>query len=149
MEASERTSRSCHVRDSWLGYQVAVLAHLAVGRAGGGGHESGLAEGREKMFLRQVRRLYWKTWAAKHECVELKDGLWLEPIQACCEERDNMDTQAPTCDEEVGTGSRLGGEKIVRHCSVRRTEMSKMSKKEARRSTQIVSLPVLEGGQKT
>ena len=42
---------------------------------------------------------------------------WSQSKRAAKE--DNVDRQAPTCDEEVGTGSRLGGEKIVRRCSVR------------------------------
>ena len=26
--------------------------------------------------------IYWKRWAAKHECEELEEGMWLEPSQA-------------------------------------------------------------------
>ena len=50
--------------------------------------------------------------------------------------KDNVDRQALTCDEEVTT---LFGQM---NRSVEDVN------KEARRSTQIVSLPVLEGGQK-
>ena len=35
----------------------------------------------KKMLLKQAG-IYWKKWAATHECVELKEGVWLEPIQA-------------------------------------------------------------------
>ena len=62
--------------------------------------------------------------------------------------KDNVDRQASTCDEEVGTGSRLGGE----DCTTLFGQMNRSVedvKKEARRSTQSVSLPVLEEGQKT
>ena len=33
----------------------------------------------KKMLLQQARKVYWKKWAAKHECEELKEGIWLEP----------------------------------------------------------------------
>ena len=32
--------------------------------------------------LKQARQAYWKRWAAKHEHEELKEGVWLEPIEA-------------------------------------------------------------------
>ena len=34
------------------------------------------------MLLKQARMVYWKTCAAKHECEELKEEVWLEPILA-------------------------------------------------------------------
>ena len=34
------------------------------------------------MLLKQAKTVNWKKWAAKHECEELKEGVWLEPIQA-------------------------------------------------------------------
>ena len=37
----------------------------------------------KKMFMRQARMAHSKKkWAAKHECEELKGGVWLDPIQA-------------------------------------------------------------------
>ena len=36
----------------------------------------------KKMFTRQARMAYWRKWAAKHECEELNEGVWLDPIQA-------------------------------------------------------------------
>ena len=36
----------------------------------------------KKMLLKQARMVYRKKWAAKHECEELQEGVWLEPIQA-------------------------------------------------------------------
>ena len=36
----------------------------------------------KKMLLKQARSAYWKKCAAKHECEELKQGLWLEPALA-------------------------------------------------------------------
>ena len=36
----------------------------------------------KKMLLQQARTVYWKKWAAKHECEELKEGIWLEPTLA-------------------------------------------------------------------
>ena len=35
----------------------------------------------KKMFLKQARTVYWKRWAAKDICEELKEEVWLEPIQ--------------------------------------------------------------------
>ena len=29
-----------------------------------------------KMLLKQHRTVHWKKWAAKHECEELKEGVW-------------------------------------------------------------------------
>ena len=34
------------------------------------------------MRLKQARIVYLKKWAAKHECDELKEGVWLQPISA-------------------------------------------------------------------
>ena len=36
----------------------------------------------KKMLLKQAKTVYWEKWAAKHEWEELKEGVWLEPIQA-------------------------------------------------------------------
>ena len=33
----------------------------------------------KKMLVQSARSVYWKKWAAKHECEELKEGAWLEP----------------------------------------------------------------------
>ena len=33
------------------------------------------------VLLKQVRMVYWKKLEAKRECEELKEGVWLEPIQ--------------------------------------------------------------------
>ena len=38
--------------------------------------------GPKHMLLKQEKMDQWKRWAAKHECEELKDGAWLQPIQA-------------------------------------------------------------------
>ena len=34
------------------------------------------------MLLKQARMVYWKRWAAKHECEESKEGVWLELTRA-------------------------------------------------------------------
>ena len=36
----------------------------------------------KKMLVQQAGSLCWKKWAAKHECEELKEGIWLEPALA-------------------------------------------------------------------
>ena len=36
----------------------------------------------KKMLLNQARMVFWKKLAAKHECEELKEGAWLDPIQS-------------------------------------------------------------------
>ena len=41
----------------------------------------------KKMLLQQARTVYWKKWAAKHECEELKEGIWLEPAPALLREK--------------------------------------------------------------
>ena len=33
----------------------------------------------KKMLVQSARSVHWKTWAAKHEYAELKEGAWLEP----------------------------------------------------------------------
>ena len=43
----------------------------------------------KKMLQEQARKGYWKKWAAKHECEELKVGVWLEPIQALLRRKTN------------------------------------------------------------
>ena len=37
----------------------------------------------KKMLLKLARMACWKKWAAKHECGELKEGVWLEPRRYC------------------------------------------------------------------
>ena len=72
------------------------------------------------MLLKQARRVYWKRWAAKHECVELKARVWLEPIQALLrrETSEEWTDTAPQYDGETGRRRRMGAGKIVRHwCS--------------------------------
>ena len=41
------------------------------------------------MLLKKTRMVYWKKWAAAHECEELKEGVWLEPIQATLQRKTN------------------------------------------------------------
>ena len=36
----------------------------------------------KKRLLKHARMVFWKTRAAEHEWVELKEGVWLEPTQA-------------------------------------------------------------------
>ena len=36
----------------------------------------------KKMLLKQTRVVYWNRLAAQHECEELKEGVWPDPIQA-------------------------------------------------------------------
>ena len=43
----------------------------------------------QMMLLKQARMIYWKRWAAKHECEELEEGVWLEPIQAVLRRQTN------------------------------------------------------------
>ena len=58
------------------------------------------------MLLKQARMVYWKTWAAKHECKEL-EGRSLagaDPGFAAKENQCTVDRQAPQCDVEVVEG---------------------------------------------
>ena len=34
------------------------------------------------MLRRQAKEVVVKRWATKHECEELTDGVWVEPLQA-------------------------------------------------------------------
>ena len=37
-----------------------------------------MSERREKkMLVQEARSIYWKKWAARHECEELKEEIWL------------------------------------------------------------------------
>ena len=100
----------------------------------------------EKMLLKQARMVYRKKWAAKRQCEELKEELMLDPMQAILGRK--MDRQAPQCNEETRRGRRLGAEKIVRRWLVRRKEVSRMHQRKRHGEAQVLSLPVLEGGQK-
>ena len=67
--------------------------------------------GREKDASEASQEDLWKKWAAKHECEELKEGVWLEPSQAVLRRKTHDAwTHAPTCDEEAGRGRRLGAD---------------------------------------
>ena len=72
-------------------------------------HESGLPAGDENLFLKQARTVYWKKWAAKHQCEELKEGVWPEPLQA-----------SDTSKNDQRSERRMGAEKMIRHWSVGR-----------------------------
>ena len=41
------------------------------------------------MLLKQARMVHWKKWAAEHECEELKEGAWLNPVQAMLRRKTN------------------------------------------------------------
>ena len=56
----------------------------------------------KKMLLKRARMVYWNKWAAKHECEELKEGVWLEPTKAVLQRQTHGAWQAPKCDEEAG-----------------------------------------------
>ena len=45
----------------------------------------------EKMLLQQAGKVCWKTWAAKHEYEELKEGTWLEPALALMRKKTKED----------------------------------------------------------
>ena len=70
------------MRDSRFWHPV---AHLAVCMAGGGRHESGLPAGFEEDAAEAS--LDGLTVAAKHECDEVKEGMWLEPGFAAKEDQ--------------------------------------------------------------
>ena len=90
MDTGERTCRSSHVRDSSLGHPVAAVAHFCCEGTGSGGQETGLPAGREEDASETSQEVvYCKRWAAKHECEELKEGVWLEPIQAMLRRKTN------------------------------------------------------------
>ena len=36
-------------------------------------------------------KVYWKKWAAKHECEELKEGIWLDPALALVRKKTKED----------------------------------------------------------
>ena len=57
-----------------------------------------------QLFTLHERIVRWKKWAAKHECEELKEGVWLGPVQAMLTKEDQrvVDRKAPQCDEEIG-----------------------------------------------
>ena len=62
-----RNSRSLH--------KVAVVAHFAEQVAVG--MRMVWPQDVAKMPFKQARMVYWKEWAAKHECEELQEGVWL------------------------------------------------------------------------
>ena len=57
----------------------------------------------KKLSVQLVGGLFWKKWAAEHECEELKGGMWLEPVPA-------MDQQASQRNEEVGGRWRISAQ---------------------------------------
>ena len=80
MEASERPARAilCETRDlgiKWL--QRHTLAYEEQTKVD---LRTVFPQDVKNMLLNQARQAYWKRWAAKHEHEELKEGVWLEPI---------------------------------------------------------------------
>ena len=61
--------------------------------------------------------------------LQLKEGVWPEPIQAALRRKKTM-RQAPQVDEEIGRGRRLGSEERVGHWLVGRTEKCRACNKE-------------------
>ena len=83
----------------------------------------------KEILLKKARMVYGKTWAANHECDELKEAVWLEPIHA-------RDGSAPPCDEEACRGRRMGTDKTVRHRFVGREKVPQgCGGEEGRRNT--------------
>ena len=115
MEAGERTCRSRHVRNSGSRHLVATVPHLPFGCM-----------------------VCWKKWAARHECEGLKEGVWLEPIQAMLRRKSNetwTNEHRHVTSKLVVEGGSWSDEKRCRGCN----------KEEG---TQVVSLPIMEGGHK-
>ena len=81
-ETSERTCRSGDVRVRGLGHQVATVAHLDFEGQVRVDMRYVCPKDVNNVFLGQARSTYWRKWAAKHENVEVKDGIWLEPALA-------------------------------------------------------------------
>ena len=77
----------------------------------------------KRMSLQQARMVYWKKWAAKHECEELMEGVRADQAMLRRKDQRVMYVYAPQCDEEGGRGRRMCAEKNVRHCLVGRTEV--------------------------
>ena len=61
--------------------------------------------------MKQASSTYWRKWAAKHECEELKEGIWLEPALALL--RRKTKDESSSCRKEAGSGRRLGAEKTL------------------------------------
>ena len=76
MEASERTCRSCRVRDPSIGHRMVTVGHFAVLRAGGGGHESGLPAKREKDASAE----------ASQDCFTGRNGQQSTSVRSCKKE---------------------------------------------------------------
>ena len=105
----------------------------------------------KKMPLNQAKLVYWKKWAAKRECEELKDGVWLEPIQAMLR---RMTTDVWT-DKHRNVARKVvvGGGWVQKRLHVVGWSIGKKCRgcnkeKKRHKEAQIVPLPVLEGGQK-
>ena len=64
------------------------MAHLAVRSASGVDLRMVCPQDVKKLF-KQARMVYWKEQAATHECEDLKEGVWLEPIQAVLRRKTN------------------------------------------------------------
>ena len=85
MEASERPSRSSPVRDViWAssGFKGTYWHTLEFEEQTEVDVRTVCPQDAKKVLLKQAREAYWKRWAAKHEHEELKEGVWLEPIEA-------------------------------------------------------------------
>ena len=72
VETGERTSRSGKKRHPWCGNHVAAVAHLW--------SLMGSRWWLEKLVIQRAREVHRKKWAAKHECEELIEGTWIEPV---------------------------------------------------------------------
>ena len=41
------------------------------------------------MLWKQARVVSWKKWVARHECEELRGGVWVQPLQAVLRRKTN------------------------------------------------------------
>ena len=71
----------------------------------------------KKMLAQQARSVHWKTWAAKHEYEELKEGKWLEQALALLRKKikRRLVRKASKCGQQIIFGRRLGAEETLRH----------------------------------
>ena len=82
----------------------------------------------KKMLVQSARSVHWKTWAAKHEYAELKEGAWLEPGLPFLRinVKENGTAKASQCGQEDLFGRRLDGKETIRYWLVGCQSMSSL-----------------------
>ena len=101
----------------------------------------------KKMLLKLAKTTYWKKWAAKHECEELEEGVWLESTLDLLRRGPRMCGRRSVARWQGNWLWKDVAERTHRCWMVERKQMPRLSQRRRHGEAQALPLPRLERNQ--